>query len=60
MGRVDGKVAIVTGGASGLGEADARLLVSEGASVVLTDIDDEAGREIASPAEARALIRETH
>ena len=48
MGRVDGKVAIVTGGASGLGEADARLLVSEGANVVLTDIDDEAGRDIAA------------
>ena len=48
MGRVDGKVAIVTGGASGLGEADARLLAAEGARVVLTDINEEAGQEIAA------------
>ncbi|MCP4903491.1 MAG: SDR family oxidoreductase [bacterium] len=48
MGRVDGKVAIVTGGASGLGEADARLLAAEGARVVLTDINEEAGRAIAA------------
>ena len=48
MGRVDGKVAIVTGGASGLGEADARLLAAEGARVILTDINEEAGRAIAS------------
>jgi len=47
MGRVQGKVAIVTGAASGLGAADARLLAAEGASVVLTDIDAEAGRRIA-------------
>lgn len=36
MGRVDGKVALVTGAASGLGEADARLLAKEGAKVVVT------------------------
>ena len=48
MGRVDGKVAIVTGGASGLGEADARLLAGEGAAVVLTDINEEAGQDVAA------------
>jgi len=36
MGRVDNKVALVTGGATGLGEADARLLAKEGASVIIT------------------------
>jgi 3(or 17)beta-hydroxysteroid dehydrogenase len=39
MGRVSGKVALVTGAASGLGRADAILLAREGAKVVLTDID---------------------
>jgi 3(or 17)beta-hydroxysteroid dehydrogenase len=48
MARVDGKVAIVTGGASGLGKADARLLAGEGAAVVLTDINEEAGQEVAA------------
>jgi len=47
MGRVDGKVAIVTGAASGLGAADARLLAAEGASVVMTDINAAAGEELA-------------
>ncbi|RMF11211.1 MAG: SDR family oxidoreductase [Alphaproteobacteria bacterium] len=47
MGRVSGKVAIVTGAASGLGEADARLLAREGAAVVLTDINQERGEAVA-------------
>jgi|APSaa5957512535_1039671.scaffolds.fasta_scaffold46106_2 3(or 17)beta-hydroxysteroid dehydrogenase len=46
MGRVSGKVALVTGGASGLGKADAIVLAREGAKVVLTDIDDAAGAEV--------------
>ena len=47
MGRVEGKVAIVTGAASGLGEADARLLAREGAQVVMTDINASAGQRVA-------------
>ena len=39
MGRVDGKVAIVTGAASGLGLASARMLAEEGAKVLLTDLN---------------------
>jgi NAD(P)-dependent dehydrogenase (short-subunit alcohol dehydrogenase family) len=46
-GRVDGKVALVTGGASGLGAESARRLAREGASVVLTDLAAEAGRAVA-------------
>lgn len=46
-GRVAGKVVLVTGGAMGLGEADARALAAEGAQVVLTDIDPEAGQAVA-------------
>ena len=48
MGRVSGKVCIVTGAASGLGAADAKRLTEEGASVVLTDIDVQAGQRIAA------------
>ncbi|MFN3233329.1 MAG: SDR family NAD(P)-dependent oxidoreductase [Alphaproteobacteria bacterium] len=48
MGRVEGKVALVTGGASGLGEAIARKLHSEGAKVVLADIDADRGRNVAN------------
>ena len=48
MGRVQGKVALVTGAALGIGAATARLLAREGAAVVLTDIKDEVGRLVAT------------
>lgn len=47
MGRLDGKVAIVTGAAKGLGEADARLFAQEGARVILTDVDAANGERVA-------------
>jgi NAD(P)-dependent dehydrogenase (short-subunit alcohol dehydrogenase family) len=46
-GRVSGKVVVVTGAASGLGEATARLMHAEGAAVLLTDIQDARGQRIA-------------
>ncbi|GAB5459025.1 MAG: glucose 1-dehydrogenase [Henriciella sp.] len=46
--RLNGKVAIITGAAKGLGEADARLFAKEGASVILTDMDTENGERIAA------------
>jgi NAD(P)-dependent dehydrogenase (short-subunit alcohol dehydrogenase family) len=46
MGQVDGKVAIVTGGASGIGAACATTLAREGAKVVVTDLDDAGGRRV--------------
>ena len=46
-GRFDGQVALVTGAAQGQGEAEARRLVAEGASVVVADVLDEQGRAVA-------------
>lgn len=48
MARVSGKVAIITGGASGLGAADARLLAREGAQVVVTDSNAALGERTAA------------
>jgi 3alpha(or 20beta)-hydroxysteroid dehydrogenase len=54
MGRVDGKVVLISGGARGLGAADARALVNEGASVVVADILDEEGSALADELGANA------
>lgn len=48
MGRVEGKVALITGGASGLGAADARMLAREGAQVVITDVQEALGKDTAA------------
>lgn len=48
MGRVDGKVALITGGARGLGEATGRVMADEGATVVLSDVLDDVGNALAA------------
>ena len=47
MGRLDGKVALISGGSRGQGAAEGRLFVAEGARVVLADVLDEPGEALA-------------
>jgi NAD(P)-dependent dehydrogenase (short-subunit alcohol dehydrogenase family) len=46
MGMLDGELAIITGGASGIGVATARRMVDEGASVAVIDVDERAAQEL--------------
>ncbi|MCF8539804.1 MAG: SDR family oxidoreductase [Candidatus Nanopelagicales bacterium] len=48
MGKLDGKVALITGGARGLGAEDARVLAAEGAKIVVCDLLDEEGQALAA------------
>src|SRR5438309_374004 len=63
MERLSGKIAAVTGGASGIGEATVRRFVAEGAKVAFADRDVERGRRVAAELEAgggKALFVEAH
>lgn len=56
MGRLSGKVAIVTGAAQGMGEAHARVFIREGARVALTDLNRERGQALADELGEDALF----
>lgn len=56
MSRLNGKVAIITGAAQGMGAAHARLFIREGASVVLTDLNEEKGQALALELGKKALF----
>ncbi len=63
MGQLNGKIAAVTGGASGIGEATVRRFVTEGAQVAFADRDVERGKRVAAEIEAsggKALFVEAH
>lgn len=58
MGRLDGKVVLITGAAQGMGEAHARLFVREGARVILTDVNRDGGQALAADLGDAALFFE--
>ncbi|MCB5945565.1 SDR family NAD(P)-dependent oxidoreductase [Acidocella sp. KAb 2-4] len=60
MARLDGKVAIVTGGARGLGGATVDVLAEEGATVLIADVIDEAGEARATALRAKGHKAEYH
>jgi meso-butanediol dehydrogenase/(S,S)-butanediol dehydrogenase/diacetyl reductase len=57
--RLQGRTAVITGGASGIGAASARRFHREGASVVIADLDDARGTALAAELGARAVYHKT-
>ncbi len=59
MGKLDGKVAVITGGASGMGAGTVRRFVAEGARVVVADVTDERGKALTAELGAAAAYAHT-
>lgn len=56
MGRLAGKVALITGASRGMGESHARMFVREGAKVILSDLDEKGGQALAAELGAAAMF----
>ena len=60
MGRLDGKHVLITGGARGMGAAEAALFVGEGATVCIADVLDEAGLQLGDVDQTVVLGAKVH
>ena len=56
MGRLENKIAIITGASNGMGASHAKMFVEEGAKVVMTDVDVDKGKELANKLGENALF----
>ncbi|AIM37221.1 3-alpha-hydroxysteroid dehydrogenase [Sphingobacterium sp. ML3W] len=56
MKKLEGKIALITGAARGMGESHARVFIEEGAKVILTDVNEEVGRALANELGDNALF----
>src|ERR1700751_5986616 len=59
MGKLDGKITCITGAASGIGAATARLFAAEGARVIIADVDEDGGRRVAAEIGSAATFLKT-
>jgi meso-butanediol dehydrogenase / (S,S)-butanediol dehydrogenase / diacetyl reductase len=59
MGKLEGRITLITGGASGIGEATAKLFAAEGARVIIADIDQNNGQRVTNEIGATAVFRKT-